>query len=102
MLNQFGALISKARKGRKLRLREVADQLGMDAPMLSKIEHGKRTAKKDQIHQFAQILGLSPKDLTTTWLADQLIELIRDDPNGLNALQLVEEEIKGYAVKQQK
>jgi len=74
--------------------REIANQLSLDTPMLSKIERGDRKAKKEQIPLFAKIFQVAEAELMTLWLADQVIELIGYEDNALKAMEVAEEEIK--------
>ena len=94
MANQFGEKIRKLRDEKRLLLREVAIQLDIDIPMLSKIERGERKAKKQQIRLFSKILKANRDDLLTLWLADQVVEVLEDEELALKAIQVAEEEVK--------
>ena len=94
MANQFGERIKKLRKQNRLLQRQVAGQLDIDTPMLSKIEGGDRKAKKELITQFAKVLKVNADELLTLWLADQLIEVVDGEYLALRAIQVAEEEVK--------
>jgi|SRR6185369_11834546 len=94
MTNQFGKKIKILREVNHLLQRQVASQMEIDAPMLSKIERGNRKAKKDQVLLFAKLLNASKEELLTLWLADQVIEIVQDEDFGLKAMQVAEEEVK--------
>ena len=59
-------------KGRKRNviIRHLAAKLDIDTVMLSKIERGERTAKRDHVDGLIDILNLDKKDKMSLWLAD--------------------------------
>ena len=56
MSNQFGDKIKQLREANSLLQRQVASELQIDTPMLSKIERGERKAKKEQVQEMVQRL----------------------------------------------
>ena len=94
MSNQFGNKVRQLREQNNLLLRQVAPLLEIDSPQLSKIERGERQAKKDLIPLFAEILKISKDELQTLWLADQLLDVIKGEPMGDEALKSVTKKIK--------
>lgn len=75
-------------------LRQVAPQLEMDTPMLSKIERGERTAKKETVARLAEILKADKEELLTLWLADQVYNVIQGEDMADEALKSVSNKIK--------
>jgi transcriptional regulator with XRE-family HTH domain len=94
MKNQFGNRLKELRESQKLLQRQVASKLKIDTPMLSKIEHGERKARKDQVIQFAEIYKVDNEELLTLWLADQVYEMVKDEKVANNALKSVSKNIK--------
>ena len=94
MANQFGSKIKELREANGLLQRQVASQLEIDTPMLSKIERGERKAKKEQVLQFAKLYKADNDELLTLWLADQLYDVIEGEDLALKAMHMAEEEIK--------
>lgn len=94
MANQFGEKIKQLRKVNRLLQRQVASQLEIDTPMLSKIERGDRKAKKEQVLHFAKILNTGKDELLTLWLADQVVEVVQDEDLALRAMQVAQDEVK--------
>jgi len=97
----LGLTIRKLREAKHLLQRQVAAQLEIDTPMLSKIETGERKAKKEQVALFAKILKADKKELLTLWLADQITEIVQDEALALKAMQVAEEEVKYNLTKKQ-
>jgi len=94
MANQFGEKIKKLRGENRLLQRQIASQLEIDSPMLSKIERGERKAKKEQVLMFAKLLNVNKNELLTLWLADQVVEVVKNEDFALEAMQVAEEEVK--------
>ncbi len=94
MANQFGEKIKHLRDANHLLQRQVASELQIDTPMLSKLERGDRKAKKDQVLLFAKLFKSNREELLTIWLADQLVELVENEDLALKAIQLAEDEVK--------
>lgn len=89
MVNRFGEKIKLLREKQKLFLRQVAAQLDMDTAQLSKIEKGVRQLKKEQLPFIAEILKADLEELQTLWIADQLNEIIKDEPLGKKAMEII-------------
>lgn len=70
-------------------LRQLASKLDVDTSIISKIERGDRQLKKEQIPLLAEILNADKEELLTLWLADQLNEIIKDEPLGQKAMDIV-------------
>ncbi|MCU0431271.1 MAG: helix-turn-helix domain-containing protein [Cytophagaceae bacterium] len=94
MESKFGERIRTLRESQNLYLRQVAPLLEMDTAQLSKIEKGFRQLKKEQIPILAKVLKADQKELQTLWLADQVLDLIKDQPNADEALKSVSKSIK--------
>ncbi|HMS29278.1 MAG TPA: helix-turn-helix transcriptional regulator [Saprospiraceae bacterium] len=94
MAYQFGDKIKELREKQKLFLRQVAAQLDMDTAQLSKIEKGTRQLKQEQLEPLSKILKADIEELQTLWLADQVLDLVKDQPNADEALKSVSKTIK--------
>ena len=90
----FGHKLRSLRVERKLVQRELAEKLNIDTPMFSKIELGVRRAKRSQVVQLAKLLNVSEKELLTLWLADGVLNAVKDDRElGLAALKVAKKTI---------
>jgi len=94
MESQFGERIRTLRENQNLYLRQVAPLLEMDTAQLSKIEKGLRQMKREQIPILAKVLKADQKELETLWLADQLMQLVKDEPTADEALKTVTKNMK--------
>jgi len=94
MSNQFGDKIKQLREANSLLQRQVASELQIDTPMLSKIERGERKAKKEQVAIFAKLYKADNEELLTLWLADQLVKVVENEVYALQAMLIAEEEVK--------
>lgn len=94
MAYQFGEKIKELREKQQLFLRQVAAQLDMDTAQLSKIEKGTRQLKQEQLEPLSKILKADLAELQTLWLADQVLDLVKDQPNADEVLKTVSKKIK--------
>jgi transcriptional regulator with XRE-family HTH domain len=91
---QFGERIRELREGQGLLQRQLAASLEIDTPMFSKIERGERKAKREQVEQLASLLHANLPDLLRIWLADQIIDLVKNEPQATKALKTALKELK--------
>ena len=84
---QFGEKIRELRENQGLLQRQLAASLEIDTPMFSKIERGDRKAKREQVEHLAILLETDLSELLRIWLADQIIELVKDEPQAIDALE---------------
>jgi transcriptional regulator with XRE-family HTH domain len=94
MATHFGERIRELRTKQNMLLRQLASKLDMDTSVISKIERGDRQMKKDQIPRLAQILNANEQELLTLWLADQVMDVVKDEPLADEALKAVSKNIK--------
>ena len=91
---QFGERIKKLRESRGLLQRQLAASLEIDTPMYSKIERGERKAKREQVELLAELLQTDKLELLSLWLSDQIINLVKDEPQASKALTTALKEIQ--------
>ena len=90
----FGEKIKELREGKGLLQRQLAANLEIDTPMFSKIERGERKAKREQVDLLAELLHADKPTLFSIWLADQILELIQNEPQASKAIEIVKKELK--------
>lgn len=93
-MNKFGDLIRAKREEQEMLLRHLSAQLDMDTALLSKIERGERTAKREQVYQLIKIFKLNEAEALSLWLADKIYAVIADEDEALKALIVAEDEVK--------
>lgn len=93
MSNQFGNKLKELRLKNNLYQKHIANALNIDTPLYSKIERGERKAKKEQLVILADILKINMDDLTTVWLADQVLDVLKDEKLAKQALKEVSNNI---------
>lgn len=92
-MHTLGEIIKSKRLKMGLLQSDVAIKLGIDAPLLSKIEKGLRSLKREQIRKVASILDTDKKELLTIWLADQIYDVIKDEKFASDAIRVTREKI---------
>lgn len=93
-MNKFGNLIRAKREEKDMLLRHLSAELDIDTALLSKIERGEKTAKREHLYHLIQIFKLDSEKTTALWLADQVYAVVADEDEALNALIVAEEEVK--------
>ncbi len=68
----FGILISQLRLEKNLSQKIVADKLGIDVSMLSKIEHGERQIQQRMLPTLSNIFNLDFKELQIKYLTTKM------------------------------
>ena len=98
-LYTLGEIIKSKRLKIGLLQSDVAVKLGIDAPLLSKIEKGLRHLKREQIPTIADILKTDVDELLTLWLSDQIYAVVKDEKLANKAILVTEEKIKHKKLK---
>src|SRR5690606_18931154 len=91
---KLGNRIKELRENQGLLQRHLSADLEIDTPMFSKIERGERKAKREQVLKLAELLKADEKELLTLWLGDQIMEIITDEEQALQALKMATNDIK--------
>jgi len=86
--------IKELRESQGLLQRQLSAQLEIDTPMFSKIERGERRAKREQVLKIAEILKVNADELLALWLTDQVLDVITDEQQALQALKMATKDIK--------
>jgi transcriptional regulator with XRE-family HTH domain len=85
----FGSLISKLRIQHNLPQKLVADKLGIDVSMLSKIEHGERQIQQRMLPILSNIFNLDFKELQIKYLTTQIEAKFGEEPYFFSALNQI-------------
>jgi transcriptional regulator with XRE-family HTH domain len=91
---KLGNRIKELRESQGLLQRELSADLEIDTPMFSKIERGERRAKREQVQKIAALLKVDSQELLTLWLTDQVLEVVANEDQALQALKIAIKDIK--------
>ncbi len=69
---EIGSYLQNLRKERKMSLREVAEHIGIDVSMLSKIEHGERQIQAYQLSRIAEFFNIDFRQLQIEFLMQKI------------------------------
>jgi transcriptional regulator with XRE-family HTH domain len=94
MATRFGEHIRELRTKQNMLLRQLASKLDVDTSIISKVERGDRQLKKEQIPLLAKILNADQEELLTLWLADQIMDVLKNEKLADEALKTVSKNIK--------
>ena len=68
----IGNYLQNLRKERKLSLRKVADHIGIDVSMLSKIEHGERQLQSNMLLPISDLFNIDFKEFQILYLNQKI------------------------------
>jgi HTH-type transcriptional regulator, competence development regulator len=85
----IGNYLQNLRKERKMSLRDVADHIGIDISMLSKIEHGERQLQTHMVKPIADLFNLKYRELQIQFLNQKIMQEFGDEPFLNEALQIL-------------
>ena len=91
-MNYLGIKLRQLRESHGLLLRQVAAQIDVDTALMSKMERGERRAQREHIVKIATVLKTKEDDLIILWLADRIVDVIKDEPLANDALELLQKE----------
>lgn len=85
--SHLGEYLMYLRTSRGYSQRIVADKLGIDISMLSKIEHGERQVQSRMLKSLAELFGISYKELQIQFLNAKIVEEFSEEPFFIDALE---------------
>ena len=90
------SLIKSTRLSKGIKSRELAQLMGVDQAIVSKIENGARFPTKDQLLKIVEILEIPKEEILPLWLKEKILLEIKYEPYAHQALSLVQEELSEY------
>lgn len=85
---EFGTYIHSLRKDKKYSLKIVADKLGIDISLLSKIENGERQLQSHMVNGLSELFDLDYKEMQIKLLNQKIENEYGNEPFINEALQL--------------
>lgn len=89
-------LISIKRKEKGLKVYELANKIGVDPSLMSRIIAGQRRPTKIQLKKIAEVLEIDYSDLMTDFLSQEVISLLKPYPQLADKVMMVAEERISY------
>ncbi len=77
---EIGSYLQNLRKERKMSLREVAEHVGIDISMLSKIEHGERQLQSHMIAPIADLFEIDYKSIQIQFINQKILQEFGNEP----------------------
>jgi transcriptional regulator with XRE-family HTH domain len=88
---EFGMYIHSLRKEKKYSLKIVADKLGIDISMLSKIENGERKIQSHMLNGLSELFDLDYKEMQIRLLNQRIEHEFGDEPFFLEAITILKQ-----------
>ena len=92
----FGEFIRKMRQDKEEPLRVIAEAVGIDSTLLSKLERGERFPTQAQISKFAKVFKVPEEELKGMVIADKVISEYGDDAAALHAAHILKDRATPY------
>lgn len=83
----FGAYMHQLRTGHQLSQKEVADKLGIDISLLSKIEHGDRQVQSHMLKGIAEVFHLEYRKVQIEFLNSRIEKAFGEEPYFIESLE---------------
>jgi transcriptional regulator with XRE-family HTH domain len=99
LISSFGEQLRSLREQKKMSLREVATEIGIDTSLLGKIERNERQATKEQIKLIAKFFKHDEQLLIEENLSDQLAYKIIEADADREILKVAEQKIEYLKTK---
>jgi transcriptional regulator with XRE-family HTH domain len=90
----FGDYLHQLRIEHQLPLRTVADNLGIDISLLSKIEHGERFVQAHMLENMASLFNLDYRSLQIQFLCNTLNKNFGTEPYFTDAIALLNQSLE--------
>lgn len=89
----FGPRIKAMRLEHGLKQRQLAELLGTDKPMYSKMELGARRVRRNLVPKLAELYKVDERELMRLWLADGVYAILKEEDKKLrlDAIDLAKE-----------
>lgn len=87
-------LLRTARESKKILVKDLAHQLGVDASIISRFESGERKPSKAQLLKIAEILEIDARELLIQWMSEAIINEYGYDDIMLEALKVAESKVE--------
>ena len=88
---EFGTFIHGLRKEKKYSLKIVADKLGIDISLLSKIENGERQLQSHMLSGLSELFNLDYKEMQIRLLNQRIENEFGDEPFFLEAITILKQ-----------
>lgn len=90
----IGKYLRDLREKKGILLRQAAAYLEVDTAYISKMERGEKNIKRAFIEKLAVFYETDADELITTWIADQVYDLVKDEKHADAALNMVIKKLK--------
>lgn len=92
----LGELIKSRREQEQFSQKVVADAIGVDVPMYSRMERGQRPIKKEHIKILSNLLKIKEEELYKYWVAEKVYVIVAEEDNASEIFNIVSDKIIPY------
>lgn len=99
-MKTLAKILLENRQTNGLSVRQLAQNCGIDAALVSKFENGNRLPTEEQVRQLASTLSIPFVEMRKAWLAEKVYLLLEDEEDALEVLSLAESRVEYLVGKQ--
>jgi transcriptional regulator with XRE-family HTH domain len=90
----IGRKLRKLREANGMVQRQLASELGVDTAYISKIENGDKPLNSNHLKKLSVLFNISESDLKSMWLAEKVLNILKNEENALDVIEIVSNELK--------
>jgi len=98
-MKTLGELIRIHRQAKRLLIRQVAAELGIDPSLLSRIERGDKRPTRAQVIHLSELLESGKKEFLILFLSGRIVSILRDEAPALEAIALARQQLTWSAAQ---
>jgi transcriptional regulator with XRE-family HTH domain len=99
-MKTLAKILLENRQNNGLSVRQLAQNCGIDAALVSKFENGNRLPTEEQVRLLASALSIPFAEMRKAWLAEKVYQLLEDEEDALEVLSLAESRVEYLVGKQ--
>jgi HTH-type transcriptional regulator, competence development regulator len=85
----LGEKLKALREAKGLLQRQAAATIQVDTAYMSKMEHNEKPVNRNHLKKLAKLYGVSEAELLPLWLAAKVLQVIKKQEYGKEALKLI-------------
>ncbi|MEQ1624860.1 MAG: helix-turn-helix transcriptional regulator [Sediminibacterium sp.] len=89
----LGERLRSFRESKGLLQRQVAAKLEVDTAYISKVESDEKLVSRTHLKTLAEMFDTSENELLSYWLAEKVMDVVKDETEALKAIGFAEKEI---------
>jgi transcriptional regulator with XRE-family HTH domain len=90
----LGEKLKELREAKGLLQRQVAAAIDVDTAYVSKVENDEKRVSRLHLANLSKLLHVPEKELLNLWLADKILALVKKEDSAIDAVEIVQKQLK--------